>query len=131
MEAASSRLLPSWDSIHGSAADCAIPDSVADSGFLTVPAPLRYRHRRTPRGFDDMPSRFLAAAIQICAGSDKQANFARAESLARVAAGRGASLIVLPEVFSWRGAREEEQRALARQVREELKKSRDDRKGGS
>jgi predicted amidohydrolase len=55
-----------------------------------------------------MPSRFLAAAIQICAGSDKQANFARAESLARVAAGRGASLIVLPEVFSWRGAREEE-----------------------
>jgi predicted amidohydrolase len=58
-----------------------------------------------------MPPRFLAAAIQLSAGADKEANFARAEELARAAAERGAALIVLPEVFFWRGSREEERRA--------------------
>jgi predicted amidohydrolase len=56
-------------------------------------------------------SRFLAAAIQLSAGADKEANFGRAESLARAAAERGAALIVLPEVFFWRGPRDEERRA--------------------
>jgi predicted amidohydrolase len=58
-----------------------------------------------------MSSRFLAAAIQLSAAADKGANFARAEGLARVAAGRGATLIVLPEVFFWRGTREQERQA--------------------
>lgn len=55
-----------------------------------------------------MATRFLAAAIQLCAGSDKDANFALAERLGRSAAGRGATLLVLPEVFSWRGPRDQE-----------------------
>lgn len=55
-----------------------------------------------------MDRRFLAAAVQMSAGSDKGDNFARAERLARAAARRGAALVVLPEVFFWRGAREEE-----------------------
>jgi predicted amidohydrolase len=53
-------------------------------------------------------SPFLAAAIQLCAGPDKEANFARAERLARAAAARGAVFLVLPEVFFWRGPREAE-----------------------
>lgn len=55
--------------------------------------------------------RFLAAAVQLCAGSNKEANFATAARLARQAAEHGAALVVLPEVFSWRGAREDECRA--------------------
>ena len=55
-----------------------------------------------------MSSRFLAAAVQLCAGSDKAANLALAESLCRTAGARGASLVVLPEVFSWRGPRDQE-----------------------
>jgi len=58
-----------------------------------------------------MSQRFLAAAIQLGASSDKDANFASAARLARTAAERGAALIVLPEVFFWRGAREDEQAA--------------------
>jgi predicted amidohydrolase len=46
-----------------------------------------------------------AAAVQMSSGSDKRANLDRAEALVRVAAGRGAGFVVLPEVFSWRGAR--------------------------
>ncbi len=49
-------------------------------------------------------NRFLAAAIQLCAGSDKDANLAKAEAFVSVAADRGARLVVLPEVFNWRGA---------------------------
>jgi predicted amidohydrolase len=55
-----------------------------------------------------MSRRFLAAAVQFCAAADKDANFAVAARLARVAAMRGAGLIVLPEMFAWRGAREAE-----------------------
>ena len=58
-----------------------------------------------------MSKRFLAAAIQLCAGADKAANFATATSLARTAAERGAALIVLPEMFFWRGARDAEREA--------------------
>lgn len=58
-----------------------------------------------------MSPRFLAAAVQLCAGSDKAANFETAARLARNAAERGAKLIVLPEVFFWRGKREDERAA--------------------
>ncbi len=51
-----------------------------------------------------MSRRFLAAAIQLTAGSDLTANLDRAAALARGAAARGAQLIVLPEMAVWRGA---------------------------
>jgi predicted amidohydrolase len=50
-----------------------------------------------------MSHSFFAAAIQLAADSDRAANFARAEQLVRSAAARGAQLIVLPEMFVWRG----------------------------
>lgn len=49
-----------------------------------------------------------AAAIQMSSGPDKRVNFERAERLVREAAERGATLVVLPEVFSWRGPRSAE-----------------------
>jgi len=51
---------------------------------------------------------FLAAAIQMAAGSDKAANLERAERLVREAAAHGASFVTLPETFNWRGKRGEE-----------------------
>ena len=51
---------------------------------------------------------YLAAAIQMNAGPDKPANLERAERLVRVAAARGANLVALPEVFNWRGKRNEQ-----------------------
>jgi predicted amidohydrolase len=48
--------------------------------------------------------RFLAAVVQMASGSDRAGNVARASALVREAAWRGARLIVLPEVFAWRGA---------------------------
>ncbi len=51
---------------------------------------------------------YLAAAIQMNAGPDKPANLERAERLIRVGAARGANLIALPEVFNWRGKRNEQ-----------------------
>jgi predicted amidohydrolase len=51
-----------------------------------------------------MPGRaFLAASVQMRCTDDKRRNLDRASELVRAAAGRGARLIVLPELFSWRG----------------------------
>jgi deaminated glutathione amidase len=58
-----------------------------------------------------MRQRFLAAAVQLDASADKSANLATAARLARVAAERGAALIVLPEMFFWRGAPGDERAA--------------------
>jgi predicted amidohydrolase len=50
----------------------------------------------------------IAAAIQMQSGPDVEANLARADVLVRTAADRGAALVVLPEVFTWRGLRDDE-----------------------
>jgi predicted amidohydrolase len=55
-----------------------------------------------------IPMTYLAAAIQMNAGADKPANLERAERLIRVGAARGANLVALPEVFNWRGKRNEQ-----------------------
>ena len=47
-----------------------------------------------------MASKFIAAAIQFGAGEDRDANLAIAERLVAEAAGRGAALVVLPEMFN-------------------------------
>jgi predicted amidohydrolase len=52
--------------------------------------------------------RYLAAAVQMSSGADRAANLSRATALIRTAAARGARLVVLPEVFAWRGPRAEE-----------------------
>jgi predicted amidohydrolase len=52
--------------------------------------------------------RYLAAAVQMSSGPDRAANLDRAAALVRRAATRGARLVVLPEVFAWRGPRDEE-----------------------
>lgn len=54
---------------------------------------------------------FVAAAIQLNAGSDKTANLEKAEEFATQAARHEARLVVLPEVFLWRGPRAEERTA--------------------
>ena len=53
-------------------------------------------------------SRFVAAAVQMSSGPDRVRNLARATALVREAATRGARLVVLPEVFAWRGPRADE-----------------------
>ncbi len=47
--------------------------------------------------------KFLAAAVQMLATSDKEANLREAEGWIRRAHAEGARLVVLPEVFNWRG----------------------------
>jgi predicted amidohydrolase len=56
-------------------------------------------------------STFQAAAVQMAAGPDKDANLARAARLVREAAAGGATLVALPEVFAWRGPPCDEARA--------------------
>lgn len=51
---------------------------------------------------------YIAAAVQMAAGSSKKENRKKAISFIEEAAGKGAKLIALPEVFLWRGKREEE-----------------------
>jgi deaminated glutathione amidase len=53
----------------------------------------------------------LAAAVQMSAGPDKKRNLALAERLVREAAARRAEIVVLPEVFNWRGRRTEQDAA--------------------
>lgn len=63
---------------------------------------------------------YLAAAIQMSAGSDKGANLERAERLIRLAASHGAALIALPETFNWRGKRAQESEAAETQDGESI-----------
>ena len=49
--------------------------------------------------------KFVAAAVQMLATDDKQANLEEAKRWVRNAAAKGARLVVLPEVFSWRGSK--------------------------
>jgi predicted amidohydrolase len=48
--------------------------------------------------------RFVAAVVQLASGADRTHNVRRAAALVHEAADRGARLVVLPEVFAWRGA---------------------------
>jgi len=59
--------------------------------------------------------KFLAAAVQMLASSNKEANLEEAANWVRTAHAKGAKLVVLPEVFNWRGARED-QRASAEPI---------------
>jgi deaminated glutathione amidase len=56
--------------------------------------------------------RYLAAAVQMSSGPDRRANLERAHALVRKAAASGARLVVLPEVFAWRGPRADEPAAV-------------------
>ena len=47
--------------------------------------------------------KFVAAAVQMLATSDKEANLREAEDWIRRGHAEGAQLVVLPEVFNWRG----------------------------
>src|ERR1051325_201175 len=49
--------------------------------------------------------KFVAAAVQMLAGKDKQANLREATRWVRDAAAKGARLVALPEVFIWRGSK--------------------------
>ncbi|HEX5460352.1 MAG TPA: N-carbamoylputrescine amidase [Steroidobacteraceae bacterium] len=52
-----------------------------------------------PEHFQHAPRPVTLAAIQMACGWDAAANIARAEALVREAAGRGAQIILLPELF--------------------------------
>ena len=60
--------------------------------------------------------KFVAAAIQMLAGDDKQANLQEATRWVRDAAAKGARLVALPEVFIWRGSKKLE-RQFAEPIR--------------
>lgn len=59
--------------------------------------------------------KFHAAAVQMLASSDKGANLKEAENWVRKARTEGARLVILPEVFNWRGSKED-QRAFAEPI---------------
>lgn len=59
--------------------------------------------------------KFLAAAVQMLASDDKAANLKEAQHWVRQAAGQGAQVIALPEVFIWRGSKK-----LEREFAEEI-----------
>jgi len=50
----------------------------------------------------------IVAALQMHSGPELGANLERARALVHQAAARGAALVVLPEVFAWRGLRADE-----------------------
>ncbi len=52
--------------------------------------------------------KFIAAAVQMVASDDKAGNLREAERWVRQAAGQGAALVALPEVFIWRGSKKSE-----------------------
>lgn len=52
---------------------------------------------------------FLAAAVQMRCTDDKRRNLDRAAALVGAAAARGARLVVLPEMFAWRGPPERQE----------------------
>ncbi len=52
--------------------------------------------------------KLIAAAVQMSSGPDKERNLVTAERLIRAAAQREASVVVLPEVFNWRGPRSDQ-----------------------
>jgi predicted amidohydrolase len=54
--------------------------------------------------------KFTAAAIQMLASDDKDANLRAAEAGVREATARGAKVVALPEVFNWRGDKAEEKK---------------------
>jgi predicted amidohydrolase len=55
--------------------------------------------------------KFPVAAIQMLASPNKEANLKEAERLVREAAVKGARVMALPEVFNWRGNREDEKKS--------------------
>jgi predicted amidohydrolase len=52
----------------------------------------------------------IAAAIQMLATPDKEANLREVKERIRQAVNRGAQIVALPEVFNWRGDKDEEKR---------------------
>jgi deaminated glutathione amidase len=54
---------------------------------------------------------YVVAAVQLCAGADKAANLDKVEAFVAQAVRHAARLVVLPEVFLWRGPLAEEQHA--------------------
>src|SRR5690606_2372197 len=70
------------------------------------------REREFVEGETTMAS-VRAAAIQMTSGRDVAANLEQARALLRDAAGQGAELAVLPENFSFLGARDADRLAAA------------------
>ena len=80
--------------------------------MLTATTPLTFADPLASLAALTMSTRqYVAAAVQLCAGSDKTANLDKVEAFAVQAARHAARLVVLPEVFLWRGPRTEEQGA--------------------
>jgi deaminated glutathione amidase len=52
--------------------------------------------------------KYVAAAVQMSAGADKTANLLEVSRWVREATAQGARLVVLPEVFIWRGNKQRE-----------------------